>query len=317
MVRRWFSDFIKRNKGKFRDIGAKLIIVAIVVFIATIIISANKNLENTNIQDSKNKNVYKPQETVMKGSSVSEKQYESDKNIIDKFLEYCNNGKPEDAYNLLSDACKENVYPTFDLFKKSYYDEVFKSKKQYNVQSWISTSKYTIYKVRYTNNILSSGYYDQNEIYNDYITLIKNQEKQEISIGSFVISEEMCKITQGEGIEAEVIRKNIYLEDEEYEINIRNNTENIILLDNLETSDNIKLVTDVGNTHQTYISTLLESKLMIKPGYTKTITLKFKKSVTNSSKSKYIEFFEVIRDYESYSKDKENYKDKIELKINV
>jgi len=314
MIRRWFSDFFKRNKGKFRDIGTKLIIVAIVVFIATIIISTISNLNLSN-QDSKN--LYKPEETVIKGSNVSEKQYQSDKNVVDKFLEYCNNGQVKEAYNLLNNDCKENLYPTLEIFKTSYYDIVFKGKKQYNLQSWISTSKYTVYKIRYTNNILASGKYNEDEIYNDYITLIKNQEREEISIGSFIMSEGMNKFTQKDGIEATVVRKHIYLEDEEYDINIKNTTQNTILLDTLENSNNIKLVTEVGNTHQTYTSMILKSKLTIKPGYNKTIKLKFKKSATNSSESKYIEFFEVIKNYEEYAKDRENYTDKMDLKINV
>lgn len=314
MIRRWFSNFLKTNKSKFANLGAKLIIVAIVVFIATIIISVTSNLNQQSQMDG---NLYKPEETVIKGSDISEEQYQSDKNIVDKFLDYCNNGQVEEAYNLISASCKEKVYQTLDIFKKTYYDLVFKEKKQYNLQSWISTNKYTVYKIRYTNDILSTGYYNENEIYNDYITLIKKQDKEEISIGSFIISEEMQKVTKKDGIEATVVRKNTYLEDEEYEINIKNNTEKTILLDTLESSNNIKMFTDVGNTHQTYTSTILKSQLTIKPGYSKRITLKFRKSITNSNKSEYIKFFEVIKDYEAYYKDKENYTDKVDLKINL
>ena len=305
MIRRWWSSFFKNNKSKFLNLGSKLIMVAIVVFIATIIISIfSNNEENTEqrVEDS-----YNPIQTVIKGSDVSKEQYETDKNVIDTFLEYCNNGQVEEAYNLLSNDCKKNEYPTLDIFRTSYYKNIFNKPKQYNLQSWISTSKYTVYKIRYTENILATGNYDKNEIYNDYITLVKKQDKEEISISSFIISEEMNKVTEKDGIEATVVRKNTYLEDEEYEIKIKNNTGKAILLDNLESSENIKLVTEMDNTHQTYANLLLKSKLRVD----------FGKLATNSNKSKYIQFLKVIKDYESYNKDKENYTERMELRINL
>ena len=314
MLKRWFSSWIRRNKNKLVNIGSKLIIVAIVVFIATIIVSISIN-EDVDIES--DKKTYKPKETVIKGYDVSDKQYELDADIVDTFLEYCNNAQPEEAYNLLSNECKEYVYPTLEIFKNSYYSQVFKEKKQYNLQSWISTSKYTVYKIRYTNNILSTGEYDKNKIYNDYITLTKNQDGQKISIGSFIISEELNVSTIKEDIKVDVTRKNIYLEDEEYELSIQNNSRNTILLDNLENNNNIKLITSTKDEHQAYMNQLLKSKLMIKPGYTRKVTIKFKKSVANTRKSEYIEFFNVIKDYERYIQDKENYNDTINLKINI
>lgn len=314
MLRRWFSSWIRKNKNKFINIGSKLIIVAIVVFIATIIVSMS---ERENIVTENQKKTYKPKETIIKGYEVSDKQYELDTNLINKFLEYCNDFQPEKAYDLLSKECKEYIYPTLEIFKNSYYNPIFKEKKLYNLQAWITTSKYTIYKIRYTNNILSTGEYDKNQIYNDYITLTKNQEIQNISIGSFVASEELNVTTLKEDIKFNVTKKNIYLEDEEYEIYVQNNSPKTILLDNLENNNTIKLITNTDDEHQAYMNQILNSNLIIKPGYTKKVTIKFKKSVSNSRKSEYIEFLKVIKDYDKYIQDKENYNDTINLKINI
>lgn len=314
MIRRWLSNFLNRNQAKIKDVGIKLIIVAIVVFIATIILSFSNN---SNKEDTTAEEVYKPTETIIKGSNISEEQYQTDKTTVDTFLEYCNDGKIEEAYVLLSDECKEYKYSSLEIFKESYYNDIFKTKKQFNLQSWISTSKYTTYKIRYTNDILATGDYDKSEIYQDYITLTKKNENEKISIGSFITSEEMDKTTKKDEIEAKVIKKNIYIEDEEYEIYITNNSNNTVLLDTLESSNNIKLVTDVGNTHKTNVSKLLKSELTIKAGQTKKITIKFKKLVSNSNESKYIEFYKVIKNYENYSENKQNYTDTLDLKINI
>jgi len=43
MIRVKISNFIKNNINKIRDLGIKLIIVAIIIIIATIILSTNRN----------------------------------------------------------------------------------------------------------------------------------------------------------------------------------------------------------------------------------------------------------------------------------
>ena len=37
MLKRWISNFKKKNRSKFYNLGIKLIIVAIIIFIATVI----------------------------------------------------------------------------------------------------------------------------------------------------------------------------------------------------------------------------------------------------------------------------------------
>ena len=43
MLKRWISNFKKKNKSKFYNLGIKLIMVAIIVFIATVIMSMKRN----------------------------------------------------------------------------------------------------------------------------------------------------------------------------------------------------------------------------------------------------------------------------------
>lgn len=313
MIKRWISNFIRNNKEKFKDIGVKLIIVAIVVFIATIILSTNiHNTPKSNTIESS----YKPTETVIKGSDVSEKQYNTDKDTINKFLDYCNNGDIEKAYDLISDECKANIYSNIQIFKQSYYNQVFNKKREYNLQSWISNNKYTVYKIRYTTNILASGSYDENDVYQDYITLIKDSEKEKISIGSYIYKEDMNITSKTNEIEANVICKNIYLDYEEYKIKVKNNTENIILLDTLQ-DNTLKLNATTGDVFSVYINNLFIQDLLINPGETKTVTIKFRKSCSSTRKSSYINFKNIIRNYEEYKKDEENYKDTFNANIRV
>lgn len=316
MLRVRISNFIRKNKDKINDLVVKLTIVAIVVLIATIVLSFSRN-NRQNEKNNENKEVYKPQETVVKGRDVPEKQYTADTNAINQFLEYCNNKEFEKAYELISTDCKEELYPSLELFKTNYCANIFKEKREYNLQSWVSTNQYTIYKIRYTTNLLATGKYDENNVYQDYITLIKENNNEKIAIGTFILKQELSKETDTQEIQAKVINKNIYVEDEEYELYVKNKTENIIKLDSLKKTDNIKIIGDSGGAYDVYTNKIFSSNITIQPGETKRITLRFKKSIGSDNISKYIQFSEVIRNYTEYMKDEDNYLDLFNLKIQL
>lgn len=315
MVKARVSSFIKKNKYKFQNVLIKLIIVVIVVAIATIVLSNNKEISPTN--NNQVEESYKPSQTVIKGSDVSSKQYKLDDSIVNKFMEYCNTGKIEDAYSLLSDDCKDNLYQTIEKFRENYYNKIFSKKRLYNLQAWISEGKYTIYRIRYTNNMLATGTYEKLDVYQDYITLIKNSKEEKIAIGSFVMSEELGAETNTELIYAKVIKRNIYIEDEEYEIAIKNKTSNTILLDDLKDNKDIILINSSNEIHTTYINKIFLTDITIKPGETKKIRLRFKKTCDSTRKSQYIEFLNIIRNYNEYFNSETDYADTFKAKIKI
>lgn len=309
------SNFIKNNKYKIQDVLTKLIIVAIVIAIATIILSSTK--ESDNSEGEEVKEIYKPTETIIKGSNVSEIQYETDTNIVNKFLEFCNNGKTQEAYELLSNDCKQELYPTIEDFKNNYYNSIFNKKREYNLQSWISTSKYTVYKIRYTNSMLSTGTYDEDDVYEDYITLNKNGNTEKIFIGNLIACEEFNITTKTSELEATVVRKKIYVSDEEYEIKIKNNTQKTIILDTLKTNQTINLIGSSGSEYGAYTNKIFLKDLTINPGAIKTITIRFKKNFSSDNNSEKIEFSNIIKDYYAYIQNQENYNDTTNITIKL
>ena len=315
MIRLRISEFIRKHKDKFKDLGQKLIMVAMGVCIATIILFTLSNISDNEI-DNDISNVYKPTQTIIKGSDISKEQFEEDKNIVNTFLEFCNNKKVEEAYNLISDECKAEKYSTLEDFKEYYYNDIFDKKRECNLQAWISNSDYTVYKIRYTNNMLATGTYDENNVYQDYITLNRKNNTEKISIGSFIDSEECNIVTETEGIEATVFNKKIYLENEEYDIYIKNNTDKTILLDNLESNTTIWLLGG-GVQYMPYNNKLYISTLTIEPGKTKRVTIRFMKNLSSDNKSKTIQFLNVIKDYNAYIQNEEVYTDTTEIKIKV
>jgi len=304
MIRVKISNFIKKNINKIRDLGTKVIIVAIVVFIATIMLSSFSYIDNNKNTDLNN--VYKPTDTVISGSNVSDKQFTKDSNTVNNFLELCNNNKLEEAYTMLSEECKTEVYPTIEIFKKNYLDTIFYKKRDFNLQAWISTSEITIYKIRYTNNMLSTGTYDENDVFEDYITINKKNNEEKISIGNFIDTQNCNIITKNSNLQAIVTKKTICMNYEEYVINITNNTQKTILLDNLRSSKTISLIAESGTKYGANINKLYITDLLVSPNETQTITIRFGKSIAANNKSVKLQFSNIITDYNAYLENEEN-----------
>lgn len=72
--------------------------------------------------------------------------------FISKFLDYCNDKKIEEAYNMLSKECIEKKFYTVNVFKKEYIDEIFTYKKEYKIEK-----ENNLYKIIILEGILESG----------------------------------------------------------------------------------------------------------------------------------------------------------------
>ena len=316
MIRIKISHFIKKHKAKLQDLGVKLIIVAMIVFSATIILSSISDIKK---DDNKKEvyNVYKPTQTVIQGGNISVEQYQKDTNLVNTFLEHCNNKEIEEAYSLLSDECKQESYPTIEMFKTNYYNTIFNRKREFNLQSWLTKSNYTVYRIRYTNNMLATGTYDENDVYQDYITLNRKDDTEKISIGNFIDAENLNIVTETEEIIANVIKKRQYMTYEEYDIQINNKTYNNVLVSDLYNTEAIKLISRTGTVYGAYTSKIFMKDLLIAPIGSQKITIRFKKNFSSTEGSKEIVISNFIKDYDTYIKDKANYNDVKSITINV
>jgi len=184
------------------------------------------------------------------------------------------------------------------------------------LQSWISQYDYTVYKVRYSNNMLATGTYDENNVYEDYITLKRRENTEKISIGNFIDSQECNIVTSTNGMVATVVKKKIYIDEEEYEFYIKNNTDKTILLDDLKANGTIWLI-GKNIQYRPHTNKLYISDLLVEPGKTNKIILKVIKNLSSENKSDYIQFKKVITDYDAYMENGEEYNEFVEIRINV
>ena len=78
------------------------------------------------------KNSYNPtaekttKQTEKNYSVISKKQLDDQMGqIIIKFIDYCNSGEINSAYELLSDDCKQILFPSIESFLNNYYNRIF------------------------------------------------------------------------------------------------------------------------------------------------------------------------------------------------
>jgi hypothetical protein len=315
MLRLWINSFWKKNKESIKKALKILgIIILISIAVATTFSTLTKNTTKTDYS----KNIYNPTKTIISGSDVEEEEYNNENDLVKQFVDTCNNGNLSEAYNLLTDECKEKMFSTEKEFKEKYYDIIFGQKREYNIQSWINEKNYNTYKITFLENILATGNYDNVEKYEDYITVVTDTEKnKKININGYIKSNDINKKTKTDEIEANVMSEDIYMNYVVYYVTIDNLTDNDILLDTLQNNNNIKLIGTNNASYKLDTTNLKLLNLDVNAHENKTINLKFIKQYGSDITGNSIYFKKVIINYINYREDKKNYNNFKELTIKL
>lgn len=292
------------------------------VFFILIVQVLNQIIKKQNEEKSKNSNINTivieeklPTEPIISGSKVSEKTTKNNTQIVEEFINNCNNGNIEGAYNLLTEKCKEILFPDQETFKTNYYDVIFKEKRIYNIENWISNNKLNTYRIEYFSDIMSTGKIEQTIDFQDYIT-IDEKENNKININSFIGYKQIEKENKNDKVGIKVIGKQVFKEFELYEIEVQNKTDKTILLDTQDKSNTILLranSTDYG----AYLGDLSARELIINANQNITYSIRFNKTYTSLNDMKEINFTDIVEDYELYMQNKENYKERTSLVVNL
>ena len=140
-------------------------------------------MKNEDNQNNISNDVQKTKNSVISNSTLDNKTAQDNYDVLKKFVQLCNENNIEEAYNLLSDECKQNVYPNLEGFTQNYVNIVFKNKKNLEAKNWIEYEDYVTYLVTYTGDIISTG--DVNsEKFQDYITI--DCESNKLNINKYI-----------------------------------------------------------------------------------------------------------------------------------
>ena len=199
-------------------------------------------------------------------------------NVIERFVQYCNNKQIEKAYDLISDECKQLLFPNIEVFKTNYYNIIFTQKRSYSAEEWEKNTG--IYRVRYTNDIMADGKVADNQ-YEDYIKIASTTKGIQLNINSFIGTIKIGKKAEREGVAIEVIKKDMYMNYETYSIKIRNTSSNLVEFTEL-TNNSINISDKMGNKYGAYIHELPLEYFTLNAGQERNIVMKFNKVYNNN-----------------------------------
>lgn len=283
-LRKFYYD----NKEKIWGIIIFVVLVLLSIQIVNKLMSIQnendlKNInQNTTLDTtySDNKNTYiTNDESVVTGEKVNETDLQDANKIIEEFISECNNGNIEQAYNLISTDCKNEMYQDINKFKTMYYDKIFNSNtnKIATVENWILNT----YIVNISEDIMTTG--NLSEGIQDYITIVKENNELKLNVNNYIGKEEINIEQIVDNINFNVIEKHIYVDYEIYKLKISNQSDNNIVLDTLQNTKTIYLQDDNEIKYYAYSNELISSMLKINKNFSTEINIKFSKSYSSSN----------------------------------
>ena len=270
-------SFWNQNRVKIVIIG--LIIIFIIILIFTINTILSTNTENTNqVTENKIVDISKPTESVITGESISENITENNMKIVGDFVNFCNNKDYQNAYNLLTDDCKNELFQNLQVFINNYCNQVFQKNMTYSLELWYQSNLGYTYRVTYKeNNILETGNINPSTNKEDYITIVKTEAGDKLNISNFIGKEEINIETQNEGIRINIKERIRYRTYERNLIEIENNTDNTILLSEGINGNDICLVDTNDTEYNSILNEIAPENLELQPHSKKTILISFNK----------------------------------------
>jgi len=301
--------FYNQNKKQIIKIILIIVFVIGIIQLLNYLVGKKNSVDNVQINTSYVNNQTSEivsDKSLVSGQTISRETIKKDSEIIKQFVELCNQANIEQAYELLTDECKENMFPTVEDFNRIYCSEIFNSYKTYTLENWTSNT----YQIRYTGDILGTGNLNNNETRQDYITVVNKNGEKKLNINNYIGRNSLNRTTNYEDIKIVVTSVDIYMDYEIYNLAIQNNSNKDILLDTSNDTKSIYLLDGKEMKYYFYNNEIIENKLLIKSDFTNSLKIKFASTYSSNKKIKKIVFSKVVLDYEKYEnlENKEEYK---------
>lgn len=301
------------NQNRRKIIIIALVIVFFFIIQQTLNQMAKDNIEKNNENQVNTEKESLPTQSIITGEVVKEETTKTNVEVINDFVDYCNNQDIDSAYDLLTDECKEILFSTKDNFINNYYEIIFSETRTIKIENYKNSSKNNTYKVTFYGDALSTGDVSGTDTYQDYITVDKETTK--LNVNSLITSSEINAEEEVNGIKIEVLRQQIYKDYEKYEIKVENNTDKTVVLDTLASNKKVYIVDNDSVKYTAFISEIANNLLELQKYTAKTYTIKFNKNYNPSSKTKKVVFSDIVEDYEKYEQEKTEDRLKIEVDI--
>ncbi len=312
-----FISFYNKNK---EVIFLSLLIVFLIVGGVHLLnmFVKNKNSNSSTIQETNNtyvspqqeikeKQENKAKQSIISNNTKQDDTFKKESTVIDTFIGYCNKKEIEQAYSLLTDECKDVLYPTIDDFKRMYIEENFSTYKTYTIQNYVNDT----YMIDFTEDMLSTGMSNNGEVIRDYFTIVGDK----LNISEYIGRRNINKEKIENDITIAVYYKDVFMDYEEYSIAVYNGTNNTIKLDSLENTKSIYLVNTNGIQYPAYSHELLESLIEIPMKSTRKLDIKFYNKYVSTNNISGMVFSDIIKNYEEYNNNHSSYTNRATIRI--
>ena len=167
---------------------------------------------------------------------------------------------------------------------------------------------------------MSTGDYENSNKFQDYITIVKtSDDKEYLSINKYIAKENFQNVkAETEELDIEVKFAEKYIDYVDYTFLVKNKSDKTILLDSTRhITDTMYITTNADRTRVSDYNNINILNFRVEPYNTETIKIRYNKVAGSDDEDKEIHFSNIIKDYDLYMQDMNNYNDIIELVIDL
>lgn len=297
------------NKNRHAIWGTIIAIILIFGVINTLNNLSKNNTKDESSSTSSTTTYNKENYSIISQTEMKEEATNQYKDIINKFIDYCNSGEIQKAYELLSNDCKEQEYSNVEKFEKNYFNKIFDEPKLCDLTAWITNGDKITYRIEFAEDILTTGNSQKLNI-EDYYTIVKENGEYKLNIHNYIGKEEINKKEKQNNITFNILEKYVYMEYEIYKINVKNESNKKIMIDSRESTKNVNIVDQNRAKYIALLNEINQNDLIIYPGINKDLNIKFNKTYNPKYIVEYMEFEDIILDV-----DEKTSREQIEIEL--
>ncbi len=295
---KWFRYYNQNRMGIWITIIA---VIFIIVIIQTLNNMVKKEAQTSNTQGVTNTQTnevdYASQSNPVTGGDAVPDTYQQDYGtLIDHFFTYCKNHEPEKAYGLLTQDCKDILYPTLEIFKEQYYAPKFTKEKTYTFQSWATSSGVMIYFVKIYDNMLATGKGNSQKYIEEYVSVMKENDTYKLNVSGFIGKQKKETEASENNITITIKSSEIYMDYEIAYVTVKNDNPYDIVLDSRNDTDTIYLENTNGVAFEAMLFENQDSDFAIGANQEKQLKIKFSNPYQSGTRTARYVFSDIIVD---------------------